>query len=145
MAASASLAHKKAMEDLEAIRTKRSQREASVDTATAAKAAAEERELGQKRKRDECKASLAEAKQALKSARHTEKDTAAGRTNLYKHYAKADGSTKSELRAARQAVQESTEEQQKAFEAIRALKHEEYDANQVIVAYEAKHKPKEEV
>jgi len=111
--------------------------EANLENARAASLAVSTEEVGLKRKRDECKVSLAEAKMSLKSARMVEKEAATGRDAVYKHYSKAGEIVKDELAA----VKSSAEEQAKALSAIQALKEEAYDANQVVVAYEAKKKP----
>lgn len=78
----------------------------------------------------------------MKAARFTEKEATAGRAALYKQYAKADEGLKDGLKAAGQSAKVAAEEQQKAMEAIQALKEEQYDADQVIVAYEARKKAK---
>ncbi|CAK9054889.1 DNA excision repair protein ERCC-6-like (ATP-dependent helicase ERCC6-like) [Durusdinium trenchii] len=98
----------------------------------------EEAERTRKRKRDEWRASISEAKESLKSARLAEKTAAAERTALYKHYAQADEALKDALKDARSAERAAAQERQKAIAAIQALKAEAYDANQVVEAYEAK-------
>jgi len=68
-----------------------------------------------------------------------EREATAGREAVYKHYSKAEASVKKELKATTRA---SKAEEAKAISAIVALQEEEYDANQVEEAYEAKHKPR---
>merc|ERR1712130_21338 len=101
-----------------------------------------EQEIARKRKREECKTALSEIKQTLKSARFSVKEATAKREALYKHYAKGDGSVREELEVARSSARASAAEQQKAIAAIQALKAEEYDANQVVEAYESRKKPR---
>jgi len=118
--------------------------EEALQTAQAAVAEAEGRERQQKRLRDDCKTAICDAKQCLKSARLAEKEATAERTSLYKHYAKADEGLKDALKFAKSAEQASAAERQKAIAAIKALRAEEYDANQVVEAYESKKRARQD-
>eukprot|EP00928_Gymnodinium_smaydae_P096301 TRINITY_DN8476_c3_g2_i3.p1 TRINITY_DN8476_c3_g2~~TRINITY_DN8476_c3_g2_i3.p1 ORF type:complete len:700 (+),score=216.55 TRINITY_DN8476_c3_g2_i3:181-2280(+) len=114
---------------------------AAVEAARAAAVAAEARETGHKRKRDEQRAAVGDARRSLKCTKVAEKEALSGRQNLYRHYAKVgDGAFKQDLEAART----SAEEQQKAISAVQALQEEEYDANQVNEAYEARRRQRPE-
>merc|ERR1712194_383564 len=116
--------------------------ETELELASVACTAAAEHETGAKRKREACKGTLGEVKQSLKSARISQKEATAKRESLYKHYAKADGSVRENLEVARSSAKASAAEQQKAIAAIQMLQDEEYDANQVVEAYESKKKPR---
>jgi len=132
------------MQNLEACRARTAEDEEALQTAQAAVAEAEGRERQQKRLRDDCKAAICDAKQCLKSARLAEKEATAERTSLYKHYAKADEGLKDALKFAKSAEQASAAERQKAIAAIKALRAEEYDANQVVEAYESKKRARQD-
>ncbi|CAE7676835.1 ercc6l [Symbiodinium microadriaticum] len=134
----------KVMQNLEACRARTAEDEEALQTAQAAVAEAEGRERQQKRLRDDCKAAICDAKQCLKSARLAEKEATAERTSLYKHYAKADEGLKDALKFAKSAEQASAAERQKAIAAIKALRAEEYDANQVVEAYESKKRARQD-
>nr|QDO16211.1 DNA excision repair protein ERCC-6 [Lingulodinium polyedra] len=139
-AAAAGREQARAAEEAGASRARRASCEAEVEGARAACAAAGEQEAGQKRRREELREALSEAKQRLKSARVAEREATAGREALYKHYARTGDGAKEEVAVSRA----SAEEQQKAIEALQALRDEEYDANQVVEAYESKRKPRPE-
>jgi len=130
--------------EMEVCRNKVVTCESGVSAATAASAAAEERETTHKRKRDEHRAAIGEARQSLKSCKIAERDAAAGRNAMYKHYAQTDDKLKDALKNAKTSAQASVEEQHKAIAAIQALQAEEYDANQVVEAYESKKRPRQE-
>eukprot|EP00930_Biecheleria_cincta_P059238 TRINITY_DN44993_c0_g1_i1.p1 TRINITY_DN44993_c0_g1~~TRINITY_DN44993_c0_g1_i1.p1 ORF type:complete len:1597 (+),score=383.03 TRINITY_DN44993_c0_g1_i1:35-4825(+) len=142
--AAADVESAKLSKEMEGCRNKVVASESEVSAAMAACAAAEERETTQKRKRDECRAAIGEARQSLKSCKVAERDAAAGRNAMYKHYAQTDDKLKDELKNAKNVAQASVEEQHKAIAAIQALQAEEYDANQVIEAYESKKRPRQE-
>jgi len=142
--AAADAEYEQTAKDATGCRARRATGEAEVEAARASSTAAVEREAGLKRKRDECKSSISEAKQSLKYARTQEKESSAARQTLYRQYAKADKGIKDELKDRRLSVQTSAVEQQKAVAAIQALRAEEYDANQVVEAYESRKKPRQE-
>jgi len=127
--------------ELESCRAKVVSSLAEVDATQAANAAATEWEAGQKRERDQCKASISETKQALKAARISEKESAANRNALYNHFS-SNADVKDALKAEKAAAKASAQEQQKAVAAIQALREEQYDANQVVEAYESKKRPR---
>jgi hypothetical protein len=130
-------------EEASTCRVRRSACEAEVETARIACATAEEQDAAKRRKLETCKGSLKEAKHTLKTARLSEKEASAKREALYKHYAsKKDTSVREELEVARSSAQASAENQQRAIAAIQALQAEEYDANQVVEAYESRKKPR---
>merc|ERR1712151_854395 len=98
--------------------------------------AAEFEEAGQKCRRSECKAAISSARASLRPANAAEKVASADRSALLNHYSKAEaGQIKQELEASAISVKE-------AVLAVKALKAEEYDANQVEEAYQAKKKQK---
>merc|ERR1719201_840620 len=93
--------------------------------AEAQRNSAEVDHVGQKCRRSECMAAIGSARAKLRPARIAEKEASAGRLALLGHYSKADrGQLKAELHAAANSAKE-------AISAVRALKAEEYDANQV--------------
>jgi len=97
--------------------------------AEAQRNSAEVDHVGQKCRRSECMAAIGSARAQLRPARIAEKEASAGRLALLGHYSKADrGQLKAELHAAANSAKE-------AISAVRALKAEEYDANQVEDAY----------
>lgn len=128
----------KASKELQAWQAELAQLEQQVAEAEAQSRQLEEAERLKKRKREECRITIGEAKESLKSARLAEKTAAAERTALYKHYAQADDTLKDALKSARSDERAAAAERQKAIAAIQALKAEKYDANQVVEAYEAK-------
>jgi len=130
--------YSKTSQELQAWQGELARLEQQVATAEAQSRAAEEAEQNKKRKREECRVTISEAKESLKSARLAERTAAAERTALYKHYAQADEALKDALKSARCSEKTAAAERQKAIAAIQALKAEEYDANQVVEAYEAK-------
>jgi len=95
---------------------------------------AEVENVGQKCRRSECQAAISSARTKLRPAKVAEKEASTGRAALLSHYSKADkGQIKVELEATASSAKE-------ALSAVRALKAEEYDANQVEDAYQAKKK-----
>merc|ERR1712014_288665 len=118
--------------------------EAEIEKTRSANEECDSREVGLKRKREELKTACAETKQSLKSARAQEKEAHSSRDALYKQFSKGGNAVKEELANVKEVARASAEEQEKAFAAVQALKEEEYDANQVVVAYELKRKPKQE-
>lgn len=96
--------------------------------------AAEVEHAGQKCRRSECQAAMSSARTKLKPAKVAEREASAGRVAVLNHYSKVDkGQIKVELDATANSAKE-------AFSALNALKAEEYDANQVEEAYQAKKK-----
>jgi len=121
----------------EMLRRERLSCEAAVADAATARAAVEAQEANHKRRRIELRATAAATQAALKPAKAAEREAAAGRASLLSHYSKkaARGQMKMELTMARSSAKE-------ALLAVRALKEEEYDANQVEEAYQAKKRPR---
>jgi len=136
--------HAAAEDDVKEATDQRSKCETDLASARAAMVAAEAHEISIKRNREEVKAALGDAKQSLKCARNSEKEAAGGRQTLYKHYAKAGDSVKEELAEAKTEARSSVEQQEKAIAAIQALTNEQYDANQVVEAYESRKRPRQD-
>merc|ERR1712151_21163 len=110
----ADLEYQKASEEVGASLSHREFCEADVDKSKTANLACDSNETGLKRKREELKATFAEAKQSLKCARAQEKEATSGRDVLYKQFAKGGDAVKEELANAKQMAQASAEEQEKA-------------------------------
>jgi SNF2 family DNA or RNA helicase len=108
---------------------------AAVD-AEVQRSAAEAEEQAQKCRRSECKMAATSAKASLRPAKVAEKEASTGRTSLLSHYSKKE---KSPIKEGQDASAKSVME---ALSAVRALKAEEYDVNQVEEAYQAKKKQK---
>lgn len=118
----------------EAERSARQVCEQALLEAEGQRSAAEAEDLGQKRRRSECKAAITSAKVSLKPAKAAEKHASAKRAALLSHYSKAD---KCQIEQEINASEKSASE---ALSAVKALRAEEYDANQVEEAYQAKKK-----
>jgi len=99
----------------------RTEREAALATAEAAKTAAEQQEAEVKNRRDELKAALPAAKEAVKAAQKAEKEANAERQALHTTCSK------------REKEQEKLEAAKS--HAVKNLKSEEYDSRQVQKAY----------
>ncbi|CAE7341034.1 CHR24 [Symbiodinium natans] len=106
------------------LRGERGAKESDLAAAEAARQAAHQREADVKRRRDELKAQQPAARDAVKAARAEEREADAERKALHARAEK------------REKEQELLEEAKST--AVRQLKNEEYDANQVVLAYEEK-------
>jgi SNF2 family DNA or RNA helicase len=121
-----------ASEDRE--RSSRLAAEQAMLEAEAQRSAAEIEDAGQRCRRSECQAAISSARAKLRPAKFAVKEASSGRASLLNHYSKAEkGQVKEELEAATHSVAE-------ALSAVKALKAEEYDKNQVEDAYQAKKK-----
>jgi len=119
---SASSEQKEAEAEEAQLRSERSARESDLAAAEAARQTAHQREVDMKRRRDELKAQQPAARDAVKAARAAEREADAERKALHARAEK------------REKEQELLEEAKST--AVRQLKNEAYDANQVELAYE---------
>jgi len=130
--------HQKALEAQQHESSARLACEQAALEAEGQRSAAEVEDAGQKWRRSECQAQISAARAKLKPAKYAEKEASAGRAALLNHYSKADKvQIKAELEASTTSVKE-------ALDAVRALRAEEYDKNQVEEAYQAKKKQRSE-
>jgi len=123
----------------------RSRLEKEVEVARKALADAEAKEAQEKRRKLDARSQLEEAKRAVRPAKAAEREAAQTRTALHRQFARSDAAgsgasggvarVKAEVDALREGAQE-------ALNAVQALRDEEYDANQVEEAYQAKKKQK---
>lgn len=119
---SASSEQKEAEAEEAQLRSERSARESDLAAAEVARQTAHQREVDMKRRRDELKAQQPAARDAVKAARAAEREADAERKALHARAEK------------REKEQELLEEAKST--AVRQLKNEAYDANQVELAYE---------
>lgn len=112
-----------AIADEERCRSERAALESDATAADAARSTAELEESDLKRRRDELKAGLAGAKDAVKSARAKEKEAEVGRQAMITAFSKVERA-KMQLETAKTS-------------AVEFLQTEEYDANQVTEAWQA--------
>jgi len=119
----------------EACRTKRSAREADALATQAALNSALASESDWRRKQEECRANLGAAHLELLKSRAAQHDAESQRASLYAWCAQEEN-----LHLQMESAQKG-----KVTEAVQALRAEQYDANQVEEAYQAKKKQRVEV
>jgi len=113
--------------------------ERELASAEAALSVAEAEQAGEKRRRTKCKAALGAARGALRPAKAAEKEAASGKNALMGHY------TRTERVQVKQELEASVTSAKEAMNAVQALRAEEYDANQVEEAYQAKKRQRQDV